>query len=1190
MIKLRRITLLVLFLAYSVVEAQNIADKYFDENKFETAVSIYQKTYDKGKADAHVIQRLGLCYQKLNRYSEAEKYFAEVVKLNNTNPENFLYYGQILKNQNKINQAREQFKTYLEKKDSEQGRLLLQSCDSIGYWTQEPTNFVISNIENINSSYIEISPFPIGNKIVFSSNRKENSKSKNEENIALEFDAYSLYLYNPSNKEKSVDIFSKELNTNSNTESNAYFNDKFDQIIYTRAFENSSGQLEIHFAHKSNDAWINDEPFNRNDPKFSFTNPVLSNDESTIYFASDMLGGKGGMDIWKSTKKGLLYSKPVNLGEKINTPGNEIPSYIDEKGNLYFSSNYHPGFGGMDIFIARNNNGEWSKIENLKSPFNSSKDDLGYIQINAQTGYFTSNREGGKGRDDIYSYSIIPFSDKSFYKNVSGNYSSESQGVQNKKMVLLIGNDVIIRTSVTDEFGNFEFNNIPSVNEYNILIDENAENIPANGEIYITNKDNNNVKLINRIEKDVFEFTLLDLEPAEDLSFMDEFDESGLPTLTILGQLEGNNSEMDLGKKRVYIVDGNGKILASTLSDHLGKFQFEKLSIDEQYLFKLEEEDASIDIQIINTKGEIIGRTVKNKDGNYVYHKFTINPSDNPDIRGVFKFGNLPADGVMLMLLNEDDEVVQIVTTDKKGAFDFKALESGSRYKIQVDTNLDVPANASLFLMDSHTGTLMPVSKLANGTFNFETLAPIPPEELALMAEEDYVFKPRTNIKGMVFSKSEKQVPTSLAIEIQDVNGKIVAISKTDQKGKFEFFNLPLEDQYLFRIPEDDQSYGIRILADNESVICETVKNNSQQYVYHKFTINPSERPDIRGVFKYGNLPANDVSLNLMGENDDVLQVTKTNALGEFIFTEMYAGKSYRIAVDPSEKNVPSNTSLYLQDVYTGLMLPVSKLSNGQFKFETLKPMQAEELALIEVEEDDNLQPTMSFFGQIFSTNTSISVEGKKVNILDSKGNIIGVAITDKYGKFDYQKLPIEDEYLLRIMENDPNFNIKVLNNDDELLGYLDKKDNKNFLYNRNQPLSAQLKEVKEEKVASTINVTLNKEYKPYINFEFGGYNLTGESEKNLDYLAEYLKSEKELKLEISSHTDSKGSAEFNLKLSAQRGNKVKSYLVNRGVQSNRIIVKSFGETQLLNECSDDVECPPEKHAENRRVELKYSK
>ena len=1190
MIKLRIFTLFIFIFTHIAVKSQGIADKYYDENKFETAVSIYQKTYDKGKADAHVIQRLGLCYQKLNRYSEAEKYFAEVVKIENTNPENFLYYGQILKNQNKINQAREQFKTYLEKKDSEQGRLLLQSCDSIGYWTMDPTNYVISNIEGINSSFIEISPFPIGNKIVFSSNRKENSKSKNEENIAPEFDAYSLYQYDPSNKDKPVDVFSKDLNTVSNTESNAYFNDKFDQIIYTRAFENSSGQLEIHFAHKENDSWIKDEPFNRNDPKFSYTNPVLSTDESTIYFASDMPGGSGGMDIWKSTKKGLLYSKPVNLGEKINTPGNEIPSFIDEKGNLYFSSNYHPGFGGMDIFIAYNNNGEWSKVENLKSPFNSSKDDLGYIQINAQTGYFTSNREGGKGRDDIYSYSIIPFSDKSFYKNVSGNYSSETKGIHNKKMVLLIGNDVIIRTSVTDENGNFEFDNIPSVNEYNILIDEKAENIPENGEIYITNKDNNTVKLINRIEKDVFEFTLLDLEPAEDLSFLDEFDESGLPTLTILGQLDSDNSETVLGKKRVYVVDGNGNIIASTLSDHLGKFQFEKLSIDDQYLFKLEEEDATIDIQILNTKGEIIGRTVKNKDGNYVYHKFTINPSDNPDIRGVFKFGNLPADGVMLMLLNEDDEVVQIATTDKKGAFDFKALESGSRYKIQVDTTLDVPANASLFLMDSHTGTLMPVSKLANGTFKFETLSPIPPEQLALMAEDDFDYKPRTKIKGMVFSKSEKQVPASLAIEIQDVNGRIIARSKTDQKGMFEFFNLPLDDQYLFRIPKDDQSYGIRILADNESVICETVKNNSQQYVYHKFTINPSEQPDVRGVFKYGNLPANDVSLNLLGESDDVLQVTKTNALGEFTFTKMYAGKSYRIAVDPTEKNVPSNTSLFLQDVYTGLMLPVSKLSNGQFKFETLKPMQVEELAVVEVEEDDKTLPTMSFFGQILSANSGNSVEGKKVNVLDSKGNIIGVAVTDKYGKFNYQKLPFEDEYLLRIMENDPSYAIKILNSDDDLLGYLDKTDKNDFLYNSKKPLKTELIEIKEEKVSSTLNVIINDAYKPYINFDFGGYNLTGESEKNLDYLAEYLKSLKYLKLEISSHTDSKGSAEFNLRLSAQRGNKVKSYLVNRGVQGNRIVVKSFGESQLLNECSDDVECPPEKHAENRRVELNYTK
>ncbi|MEQ8324924.1 MAG: OmpA family protein [Vicingaceae bacterium] len=1181
--------MLVLFILSSTFTFSQIkyADRLFEEEDFESAAPLYEKILKKDSNDLDIIQKLGKSYQRLNRYEEAEKYYAKAVQFENADPESHLNYGQLLKNGNKINQAKKEFQIYLQAEpEGFFGKLLLKSCDKIGEWTADPTEFQIYNLEGLNTKYLESFPFPYGDQLIFMSNKSYllDENGERPKKAVDGGDAFDIYVFDSTKIEQPIFSLSDEINKLDDSEGPAYLDKSLSRVYYVKTYDRQRNQInqnEIHIAHLEGEVWTLDDPFPHNSKSYSCTNPVLSPDGKRLYFASDMGEDENKMDIYVSEINNGEFSKPQILGGEINTPGYDIPSYVAEDGTLYFYSSYHPGFGGFDIFKTRQKAGTWTKPENIKAPFNSSKDDIGFVMTDSISGYFSSDRDGGKGKDDIYYFTKHYFSDSSFYTDISGVFLYNALPMDSMTLTLLDENDEIVQTLVTNEKGEFTFRNVPANVRYKILIDEDPDKIPEEAKIYLTDDRYNKIMLIERLRKGLFQYEALARDDYMGLSLMDEVDDVGLPTFVVMGELSNNRTGEKIKGKRVYVVDQFGQLLGSAVSDHLGKFKFEKLSMDDQYLFKLEEEDIEIDISILNKGGNVIGKTMRNKDGIYVYHKFTINPSGQPDIRGLFKYGTLPADGVDLFLLDENDQLVQVTRTNVKGEFEFKKLDPGSQYKIQVDSLIEVPGNATLFLLDKHTGMLMPVSKLSNGLFKFETLAPIPPQELALMEEEDYVLKPRQNIRGVVTNSESERRAYNLDIKLVNKKGMVMAVAKTNDKGEFKFFNLPIDDQYLFTIPDDDVNFAIKLINNDRKVLGEAKRNEKDQYVYHKFTINPSKNPDIRGMFKYGELPANDVTLNLLDEGDEILSIAKTDQQGVFSFKKLKAGKTYRIQVDESEGPQPNNSQMYIQDEFTGLMLPVSKLANGSFKFETLAPMEVDDLELID--ESDVSIARFSFFGMLFSKLPMDMPEGMEIYIVDDNGNIIFTAISDRFGKFNFQKLPLEDEYLLRISEDDPDFWLKVISEDGQDLGTLERNSNGDFVFNRKTLESQRLVEANNRKKLK-VPASLDG---PNVRFDFNSHELNNASKLELDKAVATLKSDSQKKIEISSHTDSRGPAAYNMWLSEQRSNSIRKYLMSKGVPANQIIVNNYGETKPLNECADGVPCSLEKHAENRRTELK---
>ena len=195
----------------------------------------------------------------------------------------------------------------------------------------------------------------------------------------------------------------------------AFFKDG-SKVIFTRNNTSSRGtakkssdgiiKLKLYMGESKKDGWGNvvELPFNSNE--YSMGHPALSPDEKLLFFASDMPGGFGGTDIYVTRYDGVNWSAPVNLGNAINTKGNEMFPYVDEKGNLYFSSEGLPGLGELDIFFTQLDGvTQKGRVINLGAPINSSKDDFGIITDGLrQSGYFSSNRKRGGSDDDIYKF------------------------------------------------------------------------------------------------------------------------------------------------------------------------------------------------------------------------------------------------------------------------------------------------------------------------------------------------------------------------------------------------------------------------------------------------------------------------------------------------------------------------------------------------------------------------------------------------------------------------------------------------------------------------------------------------------------------------------------------------------------------------------------------------------------------
>ncbi|MFB0923809.1 MAG: hypothetical protein QMB65_00770, partial [Vicingaceae bacterium] len=323
------------------------------------------------------------------------------------------------------------------------------------------------------------------------------------------------------------------------------------------------------------------------------------------------------------------------------------------------------GYGGLDVFMSKEED-KWVSSENLKSPLNSSKDDFGIFYKDDENGYFSSDREGGIGSDDIYAFAWHTLKPQT---EMSGMLEYDKLPAAGTSINLLDEDDNIISTVVTDENGKFKFEKLDLDKNYLLAIDSEDDSFLDGSKLYMTNSNGEKVLLANRVSKGKFTFQALPFEYYDDLELLVEEDES-LFTVSVYGQvyqkLPGDYSD----GMEVWVVDDEGNVIGKTTPDKNGKFMFEKLSPDEEYLFMLAEDDENLNIIIVDEEGKVLEAAKRLIDGKYRYVR-------------------LASDQNVITLINEIDEVIKIAENENfiisKVLYDFASDEINETAALELD-------------------------------------------------------------------------------------------------------------------------------------------------------------------------------------------------------------------------------------------------------------------------------------------------------------------------------------------------------------------------------------------------------------------------------------------------------------------------------------------------------------------------
>lgn len=384
---------------------------YFDQGYLSSA-DYYLKLHKKGKLGKNGMLKLAESYRLNSKTHDAEYWYAQATD-EDSDPEQILHYAQVLQSNGKCEDATRWYQIYLENTE-DVDRALMQDCNDLEN-LPEYTGVKIINQASINSSNSDFSPIMFKEGIVFTSTRGYSRPTKNLDKWTKENFTDLFYV-----EQKGTDNFGEAVPfTNVNGrfhDGTATFDDKKEHMIFTRNSSNGKSEegiktLKLYESNYENDRWAEAKPLSINNDNYSDAHPCLSADGSRLYFASDRPGGFGGMDIYVSNKVSGEWLPPVNLGPIVNSAGNEVFPFIDIYEKLYYASDGHFGFGGLDIFMAQKSikydDASWDLRENMGAPFNSPQDDFGFMAFaEGNMGYLSSNRIGGKGEDDIYKWKM----------------------------------------------------------------------------------------------------------------------------------------------------------------------------------------------------------------------------------------------------------------------------------------------------------------------------------------------------------------------------------------------------------------------------------------------------------------------------------------------------------------------------------------------------------------------------------------------------------------------------------------------------------------------------------------------------------------------------------------------------------------------------------------------------------------
>jgi outer membrane protein OmpA-like peptidoglycan-associated protein/tetratricopeptide (TPR) repeat protein len=461
----RRVLVLIGCMAFTLlIQAQSVREARVQMGKYNyaKAIEILKALKDVDKARAEAIPLLAECYRLQRDFVNAKIFYAEAIDLPEAKPEYTFYYAQALQATGDYPGARDMFQEYVIQNPSDpRGKLFAAHCDSVlGPWrkfaqpfekslaiagpstigagSEKPGDLMkgesLMSLNNytrkpvvplyevklapgINSRKSDFGPAFYMGELTFASDTSYDTKETKEYGWTG-----SGYLSIVKSRPLTEGDFWGAMETPS------LFNEKFEQVYhdgpasfnadanivyFTRSYFGKAkridrfktNMLKIYYSVKYKDVWDEPKPFYLNTADYSVGHPSLSANGQSLFFASDMPGGRGGTDIYMCRREGDGWGPVIRLDSTLNTEGNEMFPTIRQDGVLFFASDGQPGYGGLDIFRTKYINGHWTSPENLQAPINSSFDDFAIaFAPGYKNGFFSSNRLGGVGEDDIYAF------------------------------------------------------------------------------------------------------------------------------------------------------------------------------------------------------------------------------------------------------------------------------------------------------------------------------------------------------------------------------------------------------------------------------------------------------------------------------------------------------------------------------------------------------------------------------------------------------------------------------------------------------------------------------------------------------------------------------------------------------------------------------------------------------------------
>jgi peptidoglycan-associated lipoprotein len=484
------------------------ADRAFEGEQYYNAVELYKKGMSKIKnkqEKARITFQIAECYRKMNDWKQAETWYGKAIKAKHTNDVMYLWFAEAKKINQKYDEAVTAFQDYQKLVPSDPaGENGIKSSELAQKWKDNPTRWVVENMALINSKDYDFSP-TFGDKkhteLVFTSKREGQTGSKIDPVSGTMYSDIFTTKVDKNGKWSTPATIQGEVNTAISNEGASHVTKKADKIYFTRCDQAKKKWItcKIYMAPKKGNAWGTPEliDFGLDAAvldSFNFRHPTVSADDQVMVFSSDMTGVIGGTksDLWMSTfdKKSKKWGKPTNLGATLNTNGREGFPYIAESGDLYYSSDGLLGMGGLDIFKAPKaaEGWKWGTPENLQYPMNSSGDDFGIVFDGLkEKGYLTSNREGTKGADDIWSFYLPPLVFK-----LDGTITDCKYGpsiLVEGAVVRMVGSDGSAVEDTVAKDGKYHFDLNPNVSYVLMVYGDKGHSSKADAYLNLPDKD-----------------------------------------------------------------------------------------------------------------------------------------------------------------------------------------------------------------------------------------------------------------------------------------------------------------------------------------------------------------------------------------------------------------------------------------------------------------------------------------------------------------------------------------------------------------------------------------------------------------------------------------------------------------------------------------------------------------------------